>query len=392
MEYKKILFTMSHPFNPIDGGVQRTTFKLGKYFTENGFDVSYYSLAGIYHVEPEFGKLYFPGKHTNDYQFLCKNLNEVLSVVNPDIVINQGPYEKIFTDVLGKAKVKMDFLLLGCLRNSLFSFKSNIIDILKRRYPQRVHSIVTNKVALYFFLNFHIFKHRNTLKRIIEVHDKFILLTPRNENELQYFLKDYPKNKVISIPNSIPSVLNYMPVKKKRILYVGSLNIYQKRVDFLIPFWEKIHKVLPDWDFFILGEGDQLLPMKQMIERLQLPRVTLVGKTNPESYYMDASIFVMPSAYEGFPNVLLEAQSYGLVPVVFNSYLSLGWILNEDEDSLFAKPFDVNELAEKTVNLALHDKLLTSMAHSALKNAQRFTIDKVGAEWLNLFEKSFNKR
>lgn len=385
MKEKKILFTLSHAFSPTDGGVQRTTYKLGKYFTENGFDVFYYSLAAKGHIVPEFGTLFYPDKQTKDYGFLSDNIYSILEQVKPDIVINQMPYEKIFRDVLGKAKAKHGYVLLGCLRNSLFSFKSNIVDILKRRSPKRFHMLFTSKVSLYLFLKVHIVKHRKQLIEIIEVHDKFILLTPRNENELQYFLKDYPRNKISFIPNSIPSVLDTLPEKRKKILFVGNLNIHQKRADLLIPFWNKIYKHLPDWEFCIVGDGDQRLAMEKKIEQLKVPRITLIGRANPESYYLESSIFIMPSAYEGFPNVLLEAQSYGLVPVVFNTYLSLGWIVNEDKDALFAKAFNVEELAEKALKLALNDELRTSMAHRALNNANRFTIDKVGAQWLTLF-------
>ena len=60
----RILFTMTPAFKPEEGGVQRTTFKLGKYFTKQGMDVSYYSTADKGHIRAEYGTLYhgnYPG-------------------------------------------------------------------------------------------------------------------------------------------------------------------------------------------------------------------------------------------------------------------------------------------------------------------------------------------
>ena len=54
----KIFFTLTPAFDPNAGGVQRTTFKLGKYFSEKGLDIYYYSLAKTGHVEVRNGTLY----------------------------------------------------------------------------------------------------------------------------------------------------------------------------------------------------------------------------------------------------------------------------------------------------------------------------------------------
>ena len=44
MKQLKIFFTLTVSFNPNEGGVQRSTFKMGKYFYEQGHKVFYYSL------------------------------------------------------------------------------------------------------------------------------------------------------------------------------------------------------------------------------------------------------------------------------------------------------------------------------------------------------------
>jgi glycosyltransferase involved in cell wall biosynthesis len=52
-----------------------------------------------------------------------------------------------------------------------------------------------------------------------------------------------------------------------------------------------------------------------------------------------------------------------------------------------AEPFDIDEMATKVFNLCSNDVLLKEMANNALKNASKYTIERVGAQWLELFSK-----
>jgi glycosyltransferase involved in cell wall biosynthesis len=109
------------------------------------------------------------------------------------------------------------------------------------------------------------------------------------------------------------------------------------------------------------------------------------GRQKPGDYYSKAKILIMTSAFEGFPNVLIESQSYATVPVVFNSYAALSWITNEKKDTLFSKPFDVDEMAQHIISLATNPKQLEQMSEKSLENAERFVIDNVGQIWLDFF-------
>ena len=383
-----ILFVLTPAFNPNAGGVQRTTFKLGKFFSEKNFQVTYYSTASSGHVKPDYGSLVYstgPGGSKNKENI--KHLEKTLHEVEPQIVINQMPYEKEIAISLFKNKDQVGYKLFGCLRNSLFNFLSNARDRMEQMLPKTVFELLDNPIGLRIVRNRHILKHRKQLRSILDYHDYFVLLSPPNREELEYFIGDYKSEKIISIPNSIPSVLELLPKKEKTILHVGRLNIQQKRSDLLIPVWEKVHSTLDDWNFIVVGDGPYFNKMKNDIQQKGLPRIKLVGFDKPESYYQNASIFLMPSAYEGFPNTLIEAQSYGTVPIVFDSYLALKWIIKTGENALAVKAFDVEQLSKELVNLATNEERLTCMARACLKNARRFTIDKVGEVWIDEFQR-----
>ena len=308
------------------------------------------------------------------------------NVLKPDIVINQMPYEEGLRDTLAELKSSQGYKLLGCLRNSLFSFKSNARDKMKQLLPAPVFKLLDNPVGIGLVQLRHKFKHRRDLKAIIDRHDYFILLAPPNREELRYFVGDYKKEKVVSIPNSIPFVHEDLSQKEKIILHVGRINISQKRSDLLADFWEKLHKQVPGWKFVVVGDGPYFKTLKSEVEQRNLPRIALEGFQTPEAYYKRASVFMMPSAYEGFPNTLLEAQSYGCAPVLFNSYKALDWIVEDGKNAKLISPFDTQLMADEVAALCNQPDTLKHMQLSALGNAKRFTIERVGNQWEEFFE------
>lgn len=96
---------------------------------------------------------------------------------------------------------------------------------------------------------------------------------------------------------------------------------------------------------------------------------------------------MMPSAYEGFPNTLLEAQSYGCAPVLFDSYRALDWIVQDMENTILIPPFETQIMADKVVDIICSEQKLRRLQQGALKNANRFTLPEVGKQWETFFEK-----
>jgi len=313
-------------------------------------------------------------------------LSGVLRTFKPDFVINQMPYEKKLTDRLAITKKELGYILLGCLRNSLFSYKNNIRNTSKLVLPTFIFKLLDNQLGLYLLLHLHRIKHKNQLKRILDRHDRFILLAPPNRNELAYFVGDYKKNKVDVVPNSIPEVYNGTLKKEKIILHVGRLNIQQKRSDLLLEFWMKAYDKLKDWQFIIVGDGPYKGVMEQKIKENNLPRIELLGYQKPEDWYKKASIFIMTSAYEGFPNVILEAQSFSCIPLAFESYDAISWIVHDKKDALLFEPYDTTKMANETINLAINKDRLKKMAEASKDNASQFVVDKVARIWMDLFE------
>lgn len=100
---------------------------------------------------------------------------------------------------------------------------------------------------------------------------------------------------------------------RSRILGVGRL-APEKGFDRLVRAFASIAPELPDWTLRVVGEGPQRGALETLAEKLGVrDRVTFPGWIRPIwDEYRAATLFALPSRYEGFPSALLEAMASGL--------------------------------------------------------------------------------
>lgn len=100
------------------------------------------------------------------------------------------------------------------------------------------------------------------------------------------------------------------------VLGVGRLE-WEKGFDRLIRAFAAATASRPEWTLRILGDGSQLAELQSLTESLGVSdRVAFPGWVDETATeYAQASVFALPSRYEGFPSALMEAMSEG-VPCV----------------------------------------------------------------------------
>ncbi len=382
-----IFFVLTPAFDPYSGGVQMSTYKIGSYLARAGHELTVYSFENKGHVDCDFGVLHHaPAASGERSHENLKHFSKVIQNVQPDVVINQMPYEHAIGDVLLFYKQKRPFLLLGCLRNTLFSVKLNLDAYLKNVVPNPIQPLFNNALGKRLLLQKHKRRHATDLKRILDTYDYFVMFGQPNRMELEYFVGSYKSHKTAFIPNSIPAVAAQVPAKEKRILWLSRLSYGQKRADLILPLWKKMMHELPDWQYDIVGDGDAYRDIQSQIQKEHIPRVTLYGKQQPDAYYSRSPIYIMTSGFEGFPNTVIEAQSFGAVPVIFDNYPMARGVIKDNQNGLLIPPFDLDAMAKGVIQLAKNTHQSEQMEEAALRNAEKFTIDKVGEKWLDFFE------
>lgn len=139
----------------------------------------------------------------------------------------------------------------------------------------------------------------------------------KNELESLKGKSEVPVTVIFNFLDQIPVQTQPLNTEKSNmVLFVGKLKA-QKNLFFLIDAFEIALKSNPDLQLCLVGDGDQKQDLENHVFSKGLEHnVSLVGKSqNVAQYYKQALVCVLSSHYEGFPNVLIEANSYGL-PVV----------------------------------------------------------------------------
>jgi len=194
--------------------------------------------------------------------------------------------------------------------------------------------------------------------------------------------------KFFAIPNplSFPEILpvSSLAKKEKIVLVVARMMESQKRISHILNMWHVLQN--NGFRLVLVGDGPSLAYYKAQAEALQLKNVSFEGRQNPKPYYEKAQIFLMTSAFEGFPMTLVEAQQHGCVPVAYQSFAALGDVLNDGVNGCIVKNDDEGAFVERVECLMRDDAYRNQLAEGALRDCVRFTPEKVGQQWKTVLE------
>ncbi len=199
-------------------------------------------------------------------------------------------------------------------------------------------------------------------------------------------------NKVCVLPNSVSLPTDVNLDKEKIILYLGRFAHIQKRVDRLLRIWKIVQPQLPDWKLEIVGGGVEDASLRAMATTLELKNIAFEGPTNQaKKYYDKASILCMTSSYEGWPLVLAEAQTNGVVPILYNSFTAATAVVSSKEEGVLIEPFNEEAYTKALVALAKDDERRKKMQLRVIEKAKTYSIDNTGAAWLQMVRRILNE-
>lgn len=89
----------------------------------------------------------------------------------------------------------------------------------------------------------------------------------------------------------------------------------------------------------------------------------------------------MTSACEGLPMTILEAQQCGCVPIVYDSFASAKDIINSGKNGVLIANRDKAAYVAALKELMTNVELRTKMSEACVQSAERFSVEKVAAQW-----------
>ncbi|HQK69201.1 MAG TPA: glycosyltransferase [Bacteroidales bacterium] len=333
------------------GGIERSLVTLADYFSLMGYRVTFISCLAndtFYKLDSRV-ELYEPGfKHTNGllsklafYPRIVLFLRRTVKMISPDAVLVFGD---LFSSIVLLSLKGLKYPVYISDRTSPNFALRPLLRILKRiLYPGAAGFIAQTSIAA------------------------------------EYKVRQFGKRLNIAvIPNPLREVLKYPTIKREKIiLYVGRLSWEKGPERLMRSFYNLTER--DGWQLHYVGTGPLLESMKALASRLGIANeVIFPGKVHSiDKYYARASIYVLPSLMEGFPNSLCEAMAAGLPCVCFDTipYMEL---LTHGVDGLVVRGGDVAGLS-KTLNMLMDDEnLRTSLGLEAQKIQIRLNVEKVG--------------
>ena len=126
--------------------------------------------------------------------------------------------------------------------------------------------------------------------------------------------------------------------------------------------------------------------MEEQVARLGLAgSVSLPGMSGDVAgEFGAASIFVLPSRFEGFPNSLLEAMAFGCAPIATDSAGASVEVIQPGVNGALVPSDNVGALAEELGRLMRDGDLRRRYAERATEVAARYAPDRIFQLWRQL--------
>lgn len=214
-----------------------------------------------------------------------------------------------------------------------------------------------------------------------------VTLTEQDKRAYEEGLGRYLKSQVIAIHNPMNSEHSSMYNPDSHIIVSAGRLTYQKGFDLLL---QAAHTILPkhsEWQWYILGEGEQRDELEHMVAEYNLAdQVHMPGMVNIDDYLSRASFFVMSSRFEGLPMVLLEAKAYGLPIVSFDCATGPAEIIDDKVNGLLVPPESIDALAEAVEKLINSTELRREYSKHAGEGSEHFSAAHIARQWDNLIQ------
>ena len=203
-----------------------------------------------------------------------------------------------------------------------------------------------------------------------------------------------PNPAVYPLEKTPPEVkrAEFLKETRKFILSAGRFD-GQKGFDLLIEAFSALSRKHPAWDLVILGDGPDREKIKELSEKMGLKgRVFFPGRAgNMGDWYEAAGIYALSSRFEGFPNVLIEAMSYGVPSVAFDCDTGPADIIRDGLDGILAPPENIESFAAALDRLMSDGELRKKFSVKAAEVRERFSMEKITVMWEQLFESLLKK-
>ena len=345
------------------GGAEKVLANLSVFFEENGIEVHNIIVLNV--VSYEFkGKLLNLGLLKSEKNGFFDKLKRLYYLNN---YLRQNKFDFII-DFRFRNKPLQELLIAKFLYKSktIFSIRSYLIDhympnssYLTRFMYQKCYKIVTvtNEIK-------NLIEKKHHLKNLQTIYN------PVNSNEIHAKYSE-PFN-----------------FQHEYMIGIGQMETNVKQFDVLIKAYSNSTLVAKNIHLILLGEGQQMPHLKSLAVEKNISKfVHFFGhQQNPYKFLKNALFFVLSSANEGMPNVILESLACHTPVISFNCLSGPSEIIIDRYNGLLVENQHSDQLTSALNLLSTDSKLYNFCKANAFDSLQKFTLENIGKQWLDLMQ------
>lgn len=197
-------------------------------------------------------------------------------------------------------------------------------------------------------------------------------------------------------PLSFPIYTGKTP-RCKSVLAVGRLDGWKvKGFDNLIKVWAEISKLNLGWYLDIAGGGseDSYAYLQSLVQQYQIEQtVRFLGyRTDVDRLMREHAVFVLSSRNEGFSMGLLEAMSQGCACISFDCIAGPNEIITPNVSGILVENQNLDQLKNALLKVMTNEVLREKLSTNGVKEAERFTEQKIMNRWECLFKEVLEER
>lgn len=374
----KIVYCLHATFN--SGGMERIVIDKVNYLAEKGYEVYIITTeqqgrTSFYAISPKAQRIDLSINYSSDNGCLWKKvlfyhfrrlrhrilLTSILKKIQPDITISTFGNEVTF----------------------LHKIKYGGKKILEIHFSKQFR-LQLNRKGIWRYIDLY---RTYSDEKLVRKYDAFVVLT---KEDRQHWGNSH---NITVIPNFIKVIPEQRSeVVQKRVLAVGRLS-YQKGFDRLINIWEVIYRKHKEWSLDIYGSGEERGNLLNLIEQKGLSKTITIHNSVSDlsQIYVQSSIYVLTSRYEGFPMVLLEAMSFGLPIVSYQCQCGPADLISNGCDGFLIEENDVDTFIEKLSLLMDDFNVRRMISNNTMRKINKFRQEFIMPIWEELFEQILNQ-
>lgn len=254
-----------------------------------------------------------------------------------------------------------------------------------------------------------------TEAHIVDWADKIIAATPAEQSQLLWLYRaDRRRIEIIPPGVNMEHFQDVLPQAEAKVhlgidpdtnmlLFVGRIEPL-KAVDTILEalyvMREQAPHLLKNLLFTIVGgdlqadRDDEMMRLQALSVELGIDRiVNFVGakeQSQLPTYYSAATAVIMPSDYESFGMVALEAMATG-TPVIASQVGGLAFLVRDNETGFHIPVREPKSLAESIIELLSNPHKTKAMGESASRIAQDYAWSNIANRLINVFETMLTK-